>query len=273
MKSQHLKYSIANLKESLKGQVRTEDKRHKWTPEQLNTLVKKYRQWATRAGPHSLFRLKDFIMSMRDELEFFRQLPDKNFYDRVKRTLYRSLAKKGIAWKHYGKTQIDKQKIDQSLRIVLEELEKRGVSIATDGSVLLIFPLQYYTHESHDGYFVPTIPHAISHLQKMIQALPEEQQELKETAKEVIRLLQDFLNIWRAHPQKEVLLQPNIKRELSNEYEVTETDKPGVFKVEKDDGTIYYTDVENATCTCPAGQAGKICKHITNIAYNKKPQE
>lgn len=260
---------LANLKNTL-HQVRVSAVgRHRWTQEEVATLLQKYREWSKEAGPDKLFKLKDFVMSMREQFPFFKELEDKKFYDRVKRTLYRTLAKTGTAWRHAGKTRLRKVEGNPELTQTLEELAKRGVAIATDGSVLLIFPVQYYTHQPDDGYFVPTVGHAISHLKRMIQNLGEEHQTLIEEAKAVIPLLQKFIEAWRLHPEREQIFDPNIKNKISDtDYKITQSpENPSQYEVEKPDGTKYYCDVEEHTCTCPAGSKGLTCKHLNTLLF------
>lgn len=260
---------LANLKNTLRQVRISAIGRHKWTQEEVATLLEEYRNWSKKAGPDKLFKLKDFVMSMREHYPFFDELEDPKFYDRVKRTLYRTLTKTGTAWKHAGKTRLHKVEGHPELTRTLDELEKRGVAIATDGSVLLIFPVQYYTHQPDDGYFVPTVGHAIMHLKKMIANLGEEHEGVADEARAVIPLLQKFVEAWRLHPEREQIFDPNIKNKISEEdYKITQVpENPTQYEIEKPDGTKYYCDVEEHTCTCPAGSKGLMCKHLNTLLF------
>lgn len=260
---------VANLRKTQRYNTYGQVQRHRWTPEELSNLITKYQQWSEKAGPSHLFKLKDFILSTRDSLPIFTELNDKQYYERVKRTLYRTLAKTGTAWRHFGKTRLTQEVTDPTIEGIVNQLEEQGVSIATDGSVLLVFPVEYYTHQPSDGYFVPTIGHAITHLKKMIGALDEDFEELTTQAQKVIELLQQFAQAWRSHPEREQVFDPNIKKKLpSEEYSIAQNpDKPTEYTITKADGTTYTCDVAEHKCTCPAGEAGRMCKHLNNLLF------
>lgn len=243
--------------------------KHHWSPEEVSDLVNKYRDWSKQAGPEQAFSLKDFILSMRQDYPFFQELPDSKFYERIKRTLYRSLSKAGVAWKHAGKKKIKPEEQTPEIAAIIHKLEQHGVGIATDGAVLLIFPVRLYTHESEDGYFLPTIPHAINHLRNLITNTENPTSEIVEEARLVIPLLQQFIAAWKKEPEKEKLFNPNIKRNLpTGEYSITQDPlNSDLHKVKKMDGTVYICDTKNHTCTCPAGQAGRNCKHLSTLLF------
>lgn len=254
------KYSVDPLRN---GAVQ----RHRWDSSEVQTLIDRYRSWSQQAGPRKLFKLKDFVMSTREDFPFFEELPDKNFYERVKRTLYRVLTKTGMAWRHAGKTRLETVVKDSRIKNILEQLEQHGVGIATDGSVLLVFPIELYTHQPDEGYFVASIPHAINHLKKIVANAPDEYQELKDTALQVVPLLREFVQKWKEQPSEEATFKPKLKQDIQSEGYAIKQDPENsdVYEIHKPDGTVYYCNVEEQTCTCPAGQAGRVCKHLLNV--------
>lgn len=267
MNTQRLLRSVAQLKSALHKKAAVP--RHRWTSEQLRKLISRYRKWSQEAGPDKLFKLKDFILSNREDMPFFAELDDEAFYERVKRTLYRALAQSGTAWRHAGKTQLTKVVDNPEINQILSELAQHGVGISTDGAVLLIFPAQYYTHQPDEGYFVPTVGHAITHLKKIIATLQDSHQEVVEEAKKVVPLLRQFAEAWRMHPEREEIFDPNIRSKLEeDEYTITQDpNNPTQYEVLKKDGTRYYCDAEEHTCTCPAGASGRTCKHLNNLLF------
>lgn len=246
--------------------------RHKWSQQEIETIINRYNEWSNAIGPDQRFSLKDFIMSLRDDFSFFSELNDKQFYERIKRALYRSLVQSGAAWRHHGKQRLQTTTQNSSLIRILQELEKHGVGIANDGAVLLIFPVQYYTSQPNDGYFVPSIPHAISHLQRIIQTINDPKHTVVQEAKIVIPFLQQFIQIWKQSPDRKEIFNPNIENSMNtDQYKVTQSpQKPNQFKIQKEDGTIYYCDILLHTCSCPAGQAGKLCKHLSTLLLNEE---
>lgn len=242
--------------------------RHKWTAEQILTLLNKYREWSQKHTIDQPFKLKDFITSLREHFSFFDQLDEKQFYNRVSRTLYRSLVKHGLAWKHAGKTRLSKKQTQPEVGEILDQLEKLGVGIATDGSVLLILTAKFFTGVSDEGYFLPTIPHAITHLKAAVRKNTLLEEVLGEDISEIIRLLNKLIEVNKQLGQS--VFMPNIKRKLdSNEYDIQQDpNEPHLFTVtKKADGTKYYCNTQEHTCTCPAGQEKRTCKHLINVLF------
>jgi len=50
-------------------------------------------------------------------------------------------------------------------------------------------------------------------------------------------------------------------REVLEHYEIKEASL-GLYSVKSPKGDVYTVDPRNGSCTCPAGQKGKLCKHL-----------
>lgn len=244
------------------------EKRHNWTPEEIEALLSQYKDWGVQAGPDKLFRLKEFILSLRPVFPFLQNIDDTSFYNRVKRVLYRSLVRFNVIWKHSGKRALkDKPSLPAELKQVLNDLEEVGIGIAEDGSVLIAFTLSPFTGED-DGYEIYDIVSAISHLQKVATNPHPLLASIREEAQQAIALLQKLLTLWSKDNKSDQVYKPPEYKTLSQDYVVAvdPTDK-NMVNVTKSDGTVYHVNKTKHTCTCPAGQAGRPCKHLRTVLY------
>lgn len=242
-------------------------KRHQWSRDQLATLLSAYQEHSAEAG--GSFNLKEFLLTLRSHFPFFEELDDDHFYERLKRTLYRQLLKSSTPWRHSKKEKLQAYTLSPDLKATVLALEQLGVALATDGAVLLIFPMEAMTNSPTDGYFVKDIPAAITHLKKLQQVTPEQYESVKTTAGQVITLLQRFVEQWKQQPEEERTYKTN-RKPLGSEYEIQQDPtNPKKFTVTKNDGTSYECDTEEHTCTCPAGEAGRTCKHLAHVLFHQ----
>lgn len=242
--------------------------RHNWTPSEISTILDQYKTWAVNAGPDKVFRLKEFVLSLRAAFPFFDELDDEHFYSRVKRVLYRALVRYNIRWQHSGKKALkDKADFPPDLVKLLNELEENGIGIADDGSVLIAFTLAPFTGED-DGYELPDIISAVSHLNKVALNKQKGFEEIAQQATLVSGLLKRFLSLWNKEKKSVVYTPPQYKTINKSEYKVEpDPTNPNLVNVKKQDGTVYQVDKLNHTCTCPAGEQGIPCKHIRSVLY------
>lgn len=248
-------------------QAQSNIRRHRWTDEEIKLILQKYHEWSIRTGPEGLFDLKSFVLSLRSEFPFFDTLSDKQFYERVKRLLYRALGKFGVAWKHKGKKALLESVSDPKIVNILKVLEEEGVFITVDGEVLITFVLKSVTGED-DGYWIPDVIKALKHLQQISANVSRGFEENAIHAKRVIPLLQHFLDLWNDLENKEQYYKAPEHKQLEGYQLSFDKTNPKNVQVVKPDGTAYVVNRENHTCTCPAGQAGRTCKHLTYVLLN-----
>lgn len=243
--------------------------RHRWTPEEITLLLEKYNEWALNTGPGKIFRLKEFILSLRTAFPRLAEVNDESFYNRLKRVLYRGLVQNNVSWKHSGRKSLKTiANLPPDLKQLVSQLEDNGIGIATDGTVLIAFTLAPFTGQD-DGYEVKDTVAAIAHLNKVAANPDPRFAEIKDQAKTASGLLRQFNNLWGKKMPASVYTPPQDTK-LKEGYKITpDATKPNLFQVAKEDGTVYVVDSEEHTCTCPAGQAGRPCKHLRHVLYQK----
>jgi hypothetical protein len=249
--------------------VEATQQRHKWTEQEVLHLLDKYREQSSKLAPDGTFSLKEFIQAQRGQYSFFDELSDQQFYERVKRLLYRVLGKYGLAWKHSNKKLLKDNTPNTQIKKALERLEEEGVFVATTGEILMTFALSVLRGQD-EGYWLPDIVKALAHLRKVAGNPQKEMKEVADQAQIVIPLLQHFLDLWNQVEEPEKFYQaPEHKNLIDDGYKLTRNpNNPSLVTIEKPDGTTYQVDKDKHTCTCPAGVAGRSCKHLTYTLLN-----